>query len=234
MIRIAILDDEKIYLEAERKLTEEYFASKKLICQLETYQDAEWFLAGLGEEMFDLYILDVEMPKKTGLEVAKEIRKRYPEPIIIFVTNFADYAIEAYEVNTYRYIPKGILDKKLPEAYDALLPQILEKEERYYVIEKKMNIEKISYTDILYLKKEGRYTVLVHQRGESKVRKSLATVMEELDSPEFLYIDKGCIVNIKHVMGLREHFVRMRGNINLPVGMPRISQVKQAIAEYWR
>lgn len=126
------------------------------------------------------------------------------------------------------------IEQKLMEAYDALLPQILEKEEKYYVIEKKMDVEKIEYRDILYLKKDGRYTVLIHKRGESRVRKALAVVLEELNSPEFIYIDKGCIVNIKHVMGLKEHMVRMRDGMRLPVGTPRLSQVRQAIADYWR
>ena len=234
MIRIAILDDEERYLEKEKAITEEYFRKKGLVYQIETFQDAEWFLGGLQEEQFDIYVLDVEMPKKTGLEVAKALRKLYPDPVLIFATNFADYAIEAYEVNTYRYIPKEILKEKLTAAYNALLPALLEKEEKYYVIEKKLNIEKIAYTDILYLKKDGRYTVLVHSRGESRVRKSLAELHEELKSREFIFIDKSCVVNLKHVMRLQEHVVQMRNGIRLPVGGPRMAQVKDAIAEYWR
>lgn len=234
MIRIAMVDDEQRYLEKERTITEEYFRKKGLIFQIETFQDAEWFLGGIQEEQFDIYVLDVEMPKKTGLELAKELRKLYPDPILIFVTNFADYAIEAYEVNTYRYIPKEILKEKLTAAYDALLPSLLEKEEKYYVIEKKLNIEKIAYSDILYLKKDGRYTVLVHRRGESRVRKSLIEVYEALNGPEFLIIDKSCVVNLKHVMRLQDQVIQMRDGMRLPVGRPRINAVKDAIAEYWR
>lgn len=234
MIRIAILDDEARYLEREKNIAEKYFSKKGLVCTIETFQNAEWFLGGLGEEQFDIYILDVEMPRKTGLEVAREIRKRYPEPVLIFATNFADYAIEAYEVNTYRYIPKEVLEEKLKAALDALLPQILEKEEKYYIIEKKSNVEKIGYTDILYLKKDGRYTVVVHKRGESRVRKSLADMHVELNSPEFIFIDKSVIVNIKHVMGLKDHTVRMRDDARLAVGTTRLGQVRQALTDFWR
>lgn len=49
------------------------------------------------------------MPGENGIEAAREIRRFYPDPIIMFITNFVDYAIEAYEVNTYRYIPKECL-----------------------------------------------------------------------------------------------------------------------------
>lgn len=158
----------------------------------------------------------------------------YPDPVIIFATNFIDYAVEAYEVNTYRYIPKEVLVDKLTAAYDALLPGLMEREEKYYVIEKKGNIEKISYDDIYYLKKDGKYTVLIHKRGEGRERKSLSELFEELDSEEFLFIEKGFIVNIRHVMKMKDHVLYMRDGSKLPVGIQRVTEVKRKIAEYWR
>ncbi|MDD2957723.1 MAG: LytTR family DNA-binding domain-containing protein [Lachnospiraceae bacterium] len=234
MINIAILDDEEIYLEKERKITANYFAAKGIECNIEACQNSKWFLYGIEEEHYDLYILDVEMPEKNGLEIAREIRRLYPEPVIIFVTNFIDYAIEAYEVNTYRYIPKEVLEQKLPEAYETLLPEIMEKEERYYIIKRKSDVEKIGYTDIYYLKKEGKYAVIIHKAGESRVRKSLTEVLQELDAREFTMVDKSYIVNLKHVMKLMNHDLYLRDGSILPIGMPRLGQVKRAITEYWR
>ena len=106
MIRIMILDDDEMYLKKEKDITEQYFAEKNVDCTVTTYQNVEWFLLGLNEEKFDMYILDIRMPGENGIEAAREIRRLYPDPVIIFITNFVDYAIEAYEVNTYRYIPK--------------------------------------------------------------------------------------------------------------------------------
>ncbi len=136
MISIAIVDDELMYLEKEKRITEEYFQKKGQDCHVELFQDPVWMMGGLEEEHFDIYVLDVEMPEKSGLDVARKIRQFYPDPVIIFVTNYMDYAVDAYEVNTYRYIPKGVLADKLIAAYDTLLPKLLEREEKYYVIEK--------------------------------------------------------------------------------------------------
>ena len=81
---------------------------------------------------------------------------------------------------------------------------------------------------------DGRYTVLVHKHGESRVRKSLNLLFQELNSPEFLYIEKGYIVNIRHVMSMKNHILHMRDGAMLPVGIPRVGEVKRKIAEYWR
>lgn len=234
MIRIAILDDEKIYVEKAEKITKAYFKTKEVPCQVITFQNSEWFVMGLEEEVFDLYILDMEMPQYSGMDVARRIRQRYPDPVIIFVTNYLDYAVDAYEVNTYRYIPKEVLGEKLPAAYDALLPQILAKEERYYVIEKRTDVEKISYDNIIYMRKEGKYVVFHHSRGESRVRKPMATVLEELDAREFLVIDKGYAVNIRHIMEIKNHEAYMRDGTILPIGIMKVSQISQAVASYWR
>ena len=145
MIRIMILDDDEMYLKKEKDITEQYFAEKNVDCTVTIYQNVEWFLLGLKEEKFDMYLLDIRMPGENGIEAAREIRRLYPDPVIIFITNFVDYAIEAYEVNTYRYIPKECLKEKLPQAYDALLPGIMEKEERYYIINKRNEVEKLAY-----------------------------------------------------------------------------------------
>lgn len=234
MITIAILDDEKIFLEKEKAITEKYFSQKVLECRIDTFQNADWLVMGLEEEQYDIYILDVELPKKSGLEVAREIRSHYPDPVIIFVTNFIDYAVEAYEVNTYRYIPKEIMEEKLESAYDTLIPKILAREEKYYVVEKRTIMSKILYEDILYLKKDKRYTVLTYRGGEVRIRKSMADVFQELNSPEFLIIEKGCIVNIRHVMGLKGCMMRMRDGTLLSVGEPRACEVRKVISRYWR
>ena len=234
MLRIAILDDDESDLEKEAEITEKYFKDRNIPYKLEVFQNAEWFLMGMKEDCYDLYILDVEMPETNGLEVARKIRKLYPEPVIIFITNYMDYAIDAYEVNTYRYIPKIVLETKLTEAYNALLPEVMEKEERYYVIEKRGEAEKIAYSDIFYLRREGKNVVFVHRRGESRVRKSLTQVRKELDSDEFIVIDKGFVVNIRHVMKLKSHNLYMRDGMILDVGYARFGEVKQAILNYWR
>lgn len=234
MISVLILDDDVRYLDKVKGLTGAYFSQKGLSCKIEICQNADWVLSGIKEARYDIYVLDIDMPQKNGMEVAREIRKVYPDPIIIFLTNFVDYAIEAYEVSAWRYIPKEAMDRKLPEGYDALLPRLLEKEKKSYIIEKKSDLEKICYDDIWYLKKEGRYTVITHLNGKSRVRKSLSDVFGELNSSEFIMIDKGVIVNIRNVMNLKEHVLQMRDGTKLVVGSHKVSQVRRTIVDFWR
>ena len=202
-------------------------------CHIEPFLNAKGFLLGLQDEAYDIYILDVEMPYKNGLDVAREIRQLYPDPVFIFVTNHVDYAIDAYEVNTYRYIPKGVLTEKLPQALGTLLPSLQLKEEQYYIINKRGTSERIPLSDIYYLKKDGKYVVIVHRKGESRVRESLSTVFKNLEGNEFIMVDKSYAVNIRHVMKISGYDLIMRNDTAVPVGMSRMPKIRLQIMEYW-
>lgn len=235
MINIAIVDDNRVDLNEEVQITEEYFRKKGLLCRVEPFEDPDWMIRGLKEEQYDIYIMDIRMEKMDGIEAAKKIRAEYPEPIIIFATNYQEYAIEAYEVNTWRYIQKRKLKEKLTEAYDALLPRLLEQENEVYVIEKKSNVEKIFYDDIYYMEKDERYTVIHCRNGQKKrVRKAIGDVYQELATEEFIRLSKGFIVNLRHVMSMQDHCILLRNGETVVVGASKLTEVRKRIAAYWR
>ena len=235
MINIAIVDDNRVDLNEEVQITEEYFRKKGLLCRVEPFEAPDWMIRGIKEEQYDIYIMDIRMEKMDGIEAAEKIRAEYPEPIIIFATNYPEYAIDAYEVNTWRYIQKKKLKKKLTEAYDALLPHLLEQENEVYVIEKKSNVEKIFYDDIYYMEKDDRYTVIHCRNGQKKrVRKAISEVYEELATEEFIRLSKGFIVNLRHVMSMQNHRILLRNGETVVVGASKLTEVRKQIAAYWR
>lgn len=234
MIRIAILDDSESDCLRIEKIAKEYFEKIQKPCEITVFKQSDILFLDLRErKYFDFFLLDMEMPDKTGLEVAQEIRQHYLEPVIIFVTNYLEYAIEAYEVNAFRYIPKLILDEKLPQAIEAMLPRIEQLNQRAYVIKKEIRAEKIFYRNIFYVKKDKKEIVIVHRDGESRERKTLQEFYEIAGTEEFFYIDKGCIVNVQHIMSFKKDEVKMRNQTILTVSRPRYHEVQERILAYW-
>lgn len=234
MLKIAVLDDEKKYIQIIRNITGEVMPRLGFEYELRSYTNVNIFLTDFAEkECFDICLLDVEMPQMDGLEVARRIRRECATSTIIYITNYVDYAIEAFEVNAYRYIPKCCLEEKLPEAYRALGAMYQSEHQKVYSITTAARVERIPYREIYYIKKEGKYVRIVHQRGESRVRVTLAEVLEELDGAEFLVIDRGYVVNINHVLSLKQQQILLKDGSVLPVSKPRLSQVRQEIMNYW-
>lgn len=235
MIRIAALDDCKEWLETEEEITKKYFEECKeeyLFCR---YNNANRFLLDLDEGVcFDIYLLDIELPETNGLKIAREIKMRYLESMIIYITGYVEYAVEAFEVNAYRYIPKKMLREKLPEAYDSLRPKLVREEGPCYIIETNSRMERIVQKEIYYIQKDKKYVVLTKKDGVSRVRATLDEVYKELEQKSFVRIDKGCIANLRHIMKLENRCVKMRDGAYLSVSQPQLAAVKRRISEYWR
>ena len=233
MIKIAALDDEKEWLETERKITEHFFKEKESY-KFCAYSNVEKFLLELEEGYFDLFLLDMELPQMNGLKIAKKVKQIQAAPLIIYVTNYVEYAVEAFEVNAFRYIPKKLLREKLPEAYATLLDEIHERKETYFVAQNNSHMEKIPEDQIYYIYKDKKYAFVVHKFGESKIRATLDEIYQKLNADEFIRIDKSYVVNLRHVMALEKRQVKLRNGTLLPVSQPQLANVKKRISEYWR
>lgn len=235
MFRIAILDDQTECIKDIRAITDHTMRELRINCELEEYEKPQELLSDLEKGLYaHIYLLDVELPQMSGLEVARKIRRDYLDAAIIYVTNYVQYAVEAFEVNAYRYIPKNMLREKLPGAYKALYEQYQKETEDYYTIETCQRLERIPRREIYYLIKESKYVLIVHQKGYSRVRATLEDVLSTMNPGEFLLIDRSCAVGIRHIMSLEQRQVALRDGSKLPVSRPRLLEVKRAIMEYWR
>lgn len=235
MIRIAALDDNEEWLELESRITNTYFEESKEEFEFHKYSNVNQFLLDLEDGVcFDIYLLDIELPEWNGLKVAREIKKRYLEVLIIYITGYVEYAIEAFEVNAYRYIPKKLLQEKLPEAYASLKQKLVRETGPYYTIQTNSRLERLAQNDIYYLQKEKKYVIFMRADGISKVRATLDEVYSDLERERFVRIDKGRIVNLRHIMKLENREVKMRDGVYLSVSQPQLAMVKRRIAEYWR
>lgn len=236
MLKIAVLDDQEVYLNKIEEITKTAMIVQGISYELFKYTTAEEFLYDLGEDdKCDIYLIDVELQTISGLEVARKIREKYYDSVLIYVTNYVEYAVEGYEVNAYRYIPKKMLEEKLPEAYAAIYGDLENRKKNFYIIENNHRLERIAYEDIIYVKKEQKYILLVHKYGVSRERKTITEFIECVQAYDsFVMVDRSCVVNAFHIMSLRNQEIMLRNGEVIPVSRPKLSYVKQEIMRIWR
>jgi len=235
MIKIAILDDSEMDRELMAQITRKVFDEKKISCTVDIFSKSRDLVAEVAEQhYYDIFLLDMEMPEKNGLQVAKEIRRYYIEPAIVFVTNHVEHAVAAFEVNAFRYIPKKLIREKLLQAYDVLVPKIEQLDQRSYIIEREDGIEKILYRNIFYIRKDGKYVMISHRNGETRQRKTLQDIYRDLGAEEFFYVDKSYVVNVQHILSCKRGELNMRDGNVVPVSRPRYHAVREKILKYWK
>ena len=235
MIHIAICDDDKHAVVAHKQIAQNCLTQNKSAGEIAVYTDSGNLLYDIAEDefFFDLILLDIEMPGSTGMEIAEKIKPYLPEVKIIFITSHIEYAVDAFELSVFRYVPKGELDKRLPAAIRDAVKLIELEEGKAYTIQTNSRLEKIPYRDIYYIERDGKNASITASGGISKVRKSLQQVFEELDAEEFIYIDRGCIVNLIHVMQIKNGTAVLKNETALPISRAHLQEVKEQMNRYW-
>lgn len=235
MLHIAVCDDDEAVAAANAAAAEEVLRECGNIGRVVTYTDSGNLLYDITEDgfYFDLILLDIEMPGSNGMELAGKIKPVLPNVKIIFITSHIEYAIDAFELSVFRYVPKQDREKRLFSAIRDAVKLLAIEDGRIYTIQTNSRLEKIPYREILYIERDGKNATIVTESGTSKVRKSLQQVYEELASEEFLYIDRGCIVNLIHVMQVKDGTAMLKNQTALPISRSHLKEVKERINEYW-
>ena len=107
MLRIAVVDDEKVYIDQITEYIEQYAKEKNRDIQTETFSDGDVLLKEYRSQ-YDIILLDIEMSVMSGMDTAREIRKINQDVVLVFITNMAQYAINGYEVGALDYVLKPL------------------------------------------------------------------------------------------------------------------------------
>ena len=232
-INIAICDDEQKSLDTiEEKL---YKASEKLNIKIETYiyNDGNKVLDLIYNEKedFDILFLDIDMPNISGLEVARKLREKKTDVILIFISAHEQYVFDSIEYNPFRYIRKSRIDKELLLALRAAYSRIAEMQDYYIAVKTEESEVRVKHSDIMYFETIARKVGIHLNNGEVLiVRKTIKELNEELNDEHLIRIHSGCVANVKYIDKFSNYDITLDNGEKLIVSRTR---VKATLMNYW-
>lgn len=133
MFQILIADDERLERLALEKALEEYFPKKCQIFQAEHGTRALELLEEMAETPPNIAILDIKMPGIDGIEVARQLRRRYPLCKIIMLTGYTyfNYAKECISIGVMEFMVKPFRGEELAENIQQAMDLIQEEGENH-------------------------------------------------------------------------------------------------------
>ena len=98
-LSIAVCDDDETDLQYITGLVNAWAAQARIPVSVRTFPSAEAFLFHYAENRdFDILLLDVEMGKLNGIDLARQIRAQDSCVQIVFITGYSDFMAEGYDV----------------------------------------------------------------------------------------------------------------------------------------
>lgn len=161
----------------------------------------------------DLVLLDVRMPGKDGIAVAKALELIEDPPAVVFCTAFDDYALQAFDTLAQGYIVKPVQLEQLKQVIEKTkkLTKVQSKAlklnaapvpiRRHITAKTRKGIELIAIDDILCFIADQKYVTVIHRGGETLIDDTLKELEDTL-ATGFLRVHRNALVAVDKIEGL--------------------------------
>ncbi|HTA45440.1 MAG TPA: LytTR family DNA-binding domain-containing protein [Bryobacteraceae bacterium] len=214
-LKTLIVDDEPI----ARKVLREELEQIDNIAEIEEAADGESALAAIRKYSPDLVFLDLQMPGLGGLEVIRKLRPSEHIPMIVIVTAWDQYAIQAFEAGAIDYLLKPISQDRLEQAVERamklrgrpaeiaqqlasakeiaeapsghLVRRIVARNDNEYLL--------LNADEVFAFEADGDLVWIITAKKRYLATQSLKVIQDKLRNTNFRRIHRNALVNIDHV-----------------------------------
>lgn len=227
-MNIAIVDDEPFFL---KQLHNRLRAMKIPDCEIHEFSSGKDLLSFYVKGMYEVVILDVEMPDMNGLQTAERIRQIDKSVIISFLTNYAEFAVQGYDVGAFRYILKNQPDYVYDKQLNSIITECEQRFRTFTFSNKNMSL-KFRLVDILYFEGRKRKVSLFTLTGEIEYNGEFTDVCSELLKHNFIMINRGILVNLEHIQNINKYDVILTNGRKIPIGRTYKEEVVSRYLDY--
>ncbi|MFY0482707.1 LytR/AlgR family response regulator transcription factor [Flavobacterium sp. PLA-1-15] len=210
----------------------------KMLCEqipdleiVRTFNDPEKLIREMPSLNFDLCITDIEMPGVDGLHLAEALKDK----LIIFITAYKHYAVDAFDLNAVDYITKPVKKERLEVAVEKARGRMDRKTEARNSMQ--ANTDKgrsIVYFDtVVYIKTaaiDSRDKEILLDDGSLLLLKNInfKTLLEELPANDF------CRINKKEIIALNQVSFFSHNEITLSQRGQNEKKITLSVSEIYR
>ncbi len=225
--RVAVCDDDEAQSEYIKNLVTTWAAQADVTVAVRTFHSAETLLFE-DTAAFDIFLLDIEMPGMSGMELAGALRAQHETAVIVFITGYTEYIAEGYDVSALHYLIKPLNTQKLFAVLDKAR-DVLGKQETCLVLEVGGETLRLPLHEIRWLEVSGNY-VTIHAGEDITLKKSLSDLRAQLDD-RFARTGRSFVVNLSFVRRVTKNEVWLAGGERVPLSRGMYEAVNRAIIE---
>lgn len=231
-IRVAICDDEpEILKEIGRRV--KLFSDKKA-CQMQItlFNQPESLIEAMEKEEIEICLLDIDMPRISGMDIARMINEKKLSVILIFVTGQDSLVYESFQYHPFSFIRKSMLDVELDNTLYRALQCIWERET--IVLQKGLEQIRLELSKIMYIEADGNYVKICTATEKIRYRATMSHMEDVFANKGFVRIHKGFLVNEKAVYRIGTSELVLTNEEVLPIGRSNREQVRTQLIKSFR
>ncbi len=231
LLNIAICDDEPSQTQWLSEQLCFWSESAGRDIKITSFSSAEAFLFEFRENKnFDILLLDIEMKEMNGIQLAHHLRKEDEDIKIIFITGYAEYMGEGYDVSALHYLLKPVDRQKLFSVLDRATKSVMPARRRLTLTVGR-ETEFVYADEILYAESEKHYIVFYTAESEYRVRMTMPEA-EVLLGSDFCRCGRSFIAGLSHIKKVTKDSVLLSNGFSLPLGKGMFDILNKALVNY--
>ena len=196
MFKLAICDDSARDAEYLRRLCNGFKENAEL--SVSAFSNGADLLSEHTRVIFDIVLLDVDMPGDNGLEIGKALRAISAQTVIIFVTSYPQYAIEAYDCEAFHYLLKPCNEQKLYQVINRAISK-LRVTKKYHLIKTQKMTVKLKISEIYYVECCRKHIIYHTPNDSFDTIGTLSETYDLLKEYGFFQVHQGYLVNFEKI-----------------------------------
>lgn len=230
-LSIAICDDEPKQIEYLKTMVAVWAEKTRHLAEIKTFPSAEAFLFEYSEnKSFDILLLDIEMGKMSGVELAKQVRAGNNIVQLIFVTGYYEYFSDGFDVSALHYLIKPATREKLYPVLDKAVSNLSYRERSLLLATAEGDV-RIPLADIKFIEADRMYLNVHTTTGIYRSRMTLVQLSSLLDDT-FFKVHRSYIVNLKYIRKITRTEITIDGDTTVPVSRGMYDEVHAALIRY--
>lgn len=230
MIRIALVEDDKVYREELMQFLHRYERESGEKFRITTFTDGDEIVDGYCCG-FDIILMDIVMKYMNGMDAAERIREMDSEVVIIFITNTPQYAMKGYMVDALDYVLKPITYFSFSQRIDRALTRMKKRTKKYLSISHKGGIKKLDVSQITYVEVRDHDLIFHTPEREYLSKGTLTDVEQALEQQHFFRCNKCYLVNLEFVEGIQNNDILVAGDL-VQVSRAKRKALMDALNDY--
>ncbi|MES2109922.1 MAG: LytTR family DNA-binding domain-containing protein [Bacteroidota bacterium] len=215
-INCIIVDDEPI----ARDILKTYIEQVPYLKLVASCEDAFEAMQVLKTVDIDLIVLDINMPRLTGFEMLRTLKKY---PAVIITSAYPEYALEGFELSVTDYLLKPFSFPRFVQATEKVVnrsadaPGAVKEVDLFLMVKSDKKLTKVFFDAISYIEAYGNYIFIYTGQERVMSKQTLTQFEQQLPSSKFTRIHKSYIASLKAIKYLEGNEVSIAGK-KLPVG----------------
>lgn len=234
MIKIAVVDDERILLTKLGSLIEQYIKREKVI---DYFNQSIDFFNCVEKFSYDVVFLDIDMPEINGFVIAGDLKSINPNMTIIFVSNLENLVIDSIRYRPLAFIRKSRMEQDLINNLDLLQNSLQETDIVFYVEINGVSTA-ISLNDIIYFETVNHdlYVQTMYNSYRKKRNRNnelnLKLLYEQYKAEGFILVSRNYLVNYRFIDVITRDNIILNNKNKIKTSYRNVSDIKRIYQQF--